>query len=176
VLNVTTTGVNLRGDLYISGTINTSNINNTIVNTTTLKVEDKLVYLASSGQVGDSNPIETSIVCDGAGIQVDGIPDFASNQNSNLWPLYEKSLKWRYGSANGTSNLATDTFVGESAWEVCGGGMRIVNRKNISGDIKDLSFTFRIGSNDELELVKTWWSQTGSNYVSKRVARFGRIV
>jgi uncharacterized protein (DUF2345 family) len=176
VFNVTTTGVNLRGDLYISGTINTSNINNTIVNTTTLKVEDKLVYLASTGQVGDSNPIETLQVCDGAGIQVDGIPAFASNQDSNLWPLYEKSLKWKYGTGNGTSNLATDTFVGESAWELCGGGMRLVSRKNVSGDVKDLSFTFRIGVHDELELVKTWWSATASNYVSKRVARFGRIV
>lgn len=176
MLSVTTAGINLRGDLYISGTINTSNINNTIVSTTTLKVEDKLIFVASSGQVGDSNPLETTQICDGAGIQVDGIPAFAANQSSNLWPLYEKSLKWRYGSGNGTSNLATDTFVGESAWELCGGGMRLVSRKNVSGEVKDLSFTFRIGVHDELELVKTWWSTTSSNYVSKRVARFGRIV
>lgn len=170
-------GVDVFGDIFISGTINTSNINNTIVSTQTLKVEDKLVYLASVAAVGDSNPIETPFVTDGAGIQVDGIPAHAaSNVNSNLWSLYEKSIKWRYGSNAGTSNLGTDTYVNESAWEVCGGGMRIVRRKNVSGTIRDLSFTFRIGASDELELVKTWWNVGTSNYVSKRVARFGRIV
>jgi uncharacterized protein (DUF2345 family) len=169
-------GVDVFGDVFISGTINTSNINNTIVSTQTLKVEDKLVYLASVGAVGDSNPIETQLVADGAGIQVDGIPSHASNIDSNLWSLYEKSIKWRYGSNNGTSNLGTDTYVNESAWEVCGGGMRVVRRKNISGTVRDLSFTFRVGAADELELVKTWWNVATSNYVSKRVARFGRII
>ncbi len=169
-------GVDVFGDLFISGTINTSNINNTIVTTQTLKVEDKLVYLASVGAVGDSNPVETPLVTDGAGIQVDGIPPHASNIDSNLWPLYEKSIKWRYGSNAGTSNLGTDTYVNESAWEMCGGGMRIVRRKNIGGNIRDLSFTFRVGIADELELVKTWWDVGTSNYVSKRVARFGRII
>lgn len=169
-------GVDVFGDLFISGTINTSNINNTIVSTQTLKVEDKLVYLASVGATGDSNPIETPFVTDGAGIQVDGIPAHASNGDSNLWSLYEKSIKWRYGSNAGTSNLGTDTYVNESAWEVCGGGMRIVRRKNVSGTIRDLSFTFRIGVADELELVKTWWNTATSSYVSKRVARFGRII
>lgn len=169
-------GIDVFGDVFISGTINTSNINNTIVSTQTLKVEDKLVYLASVGSIGDSNPIETPFVTDAAGIQVDGIPAHASNIDSNLWSLYEKSIKWRYGSNNGTSNLGTDTYVNESAWEVCGGGMRIVRRKNISGIVRDLSFTFRLGVADELELVKTWWNVATSNYVSKRVARFGRIV
>lgn len=170
-------GIDVFGDVFISGTINTSNINNTIVSTQTLKVEDKLVYLASVGATGDSNPIETPFVTDGAGIQVDGIPAHAaSNGDSNIWSLYEKSIKWRYGSNNGTSNLGTDTYVNESAWEVCGGGMRIVRRKNISGTIRDLSFTFRVGVADELELVKTWWNVATSNYVSKRVARFGRII
>jgi uncharacterized protein (DUF2345 family) len=170
-------GVDVFGDLFISGTINTSNINNTIVSTQTLKVEDKLVYLASVAAIGDSNPIETPFVTDGAGIQVDGVPTHAaSSVDSNLWSLYEKSIKWRYGSNAGTSNLGTDTYVNESAWEVCGGGMRIVRRKNISGSIRDLSFTFRVGAADELELVKTWWNATSSSYVSKRVARFGRII
>lgn len=169
-------GVDVFGDLFISGTINTSNINNTIVSTQTLKVEDKLVYLASVGAIGDSNPIETPFVSDGAGIQVDGIPAHATSGDSNLWSLYEKSIKWRYGSNAGTSNLGTDTFVNESAWEVCGGGMRIVRRKNISGTVRDLSFTFRIGASDELELVKTWWNSATSSYVNKRVARFGRII
>jgi hypothetical protein len=72
--------------------------------------------------------------------------------------------------------LGTDTYVNESAWEVCGGGMRVVRRKNISGTVRDLSFTFRVGAADELELVKTWWNVATSNYVSKRVARFGRII
>jgi uncharacterized protein (DUF2345 family) len=128
---VKNTGVDVYGDVFISGTINTSNINNTIVSTQTLKVEDKLVYLASVGAIGDSNPIESALVADGAGIQVDGIPAHATSNDSNLWDLYEKSIKWRYGSNNGTSNLGTDTYVNESAWEVCGGGMRIVRRKNI---------------------------------------------
>jgi hypothetical protein len=44
----------------------------------------------------------------------------------------------------------------------------------MSGTIRKLSFTWRIGHNDELELVKTWWD--GSAYQFKRIAKFGRVL
>jgi hypothetical protein len=44
----------------------------------------------------------------------------------------------------------------------------------MSGNLKKLSFTWRIGHNDELELVKTWWN--GTAYVYKRIAKFGRVL
>lgn len=161
--------VNIVGDLYIEGSINTSNIVNTTVVQQSLKINDKTVLLASEGDEGGA-PIDGTTTNSGAGIIVDGLP--ASESNVELW---RKSIQWNYGSAGmpvlGTSNITT-----EPAWEVLGGGMRITHKRMVGNDIKDLSFTFRVNELDELELVKKYWNTTASAYTWKRVAKFGRIV
>lgn len=161
--------VNVRGDLWITGSINTNNIINTTVVQETLKVNDKTILLANVGDEGGA-PTD-GINNDGAGIVVDGMPSGESNLD-----MYRKSLLWTHNSGgvpdNGTSNLTT-----ESAWEFLGGGIRINHRKDIGGGIvKDLCFTFRVNELDELELVKKYWSSNNGTYIWKRVAKFGRIL
>lgn len=170
------TKVNVRGDLYITGSINTSNIINTTVVQESLKVSDKTIILASVGDagVGDSNPVD-GMLNDKSGIVIDGFPDPTVVTNSAEWPAHEKSILWNYGD-NGTLDLGTANIETESYWQVLGGGLRITHRKNVGGTLRDMSFTFRINENDELELVKKFWSATASAYVYKRIAKFGRIL
>ncbi len=172
IFQISGSNVHLRGDLFLTGSINTSNILNTEVVTETLKVNDKLIYLASVDAVGDSNPFDSSNINGWAGIQIDGIPAASAN-DSNSWPIYEKSIKWNYG-VDGTTAVGTSNLEKESAWELCGGGLRVTKRYSSNSEIKDTSFTFRIGHTDELELVKRWWN--GTAYVNKRIAKFGKIL
>ncbi len=161
--------VNIRGDLWITGSINTNNIINTTVVQETLKVNDKTILLASSNDEG-GDPDE-GLLNDGSGIIVDGMPSGESNID-----LYKKSLLWKWNTG-GTPDLGTSNLTTESAWEFRGGGIRINHQKNMGGGVlKDLWFTFRVNELDELELVKKYWSTTASNYVWKKIAKFGRIL
>lgn len=161
--------VNVRGDLYISGSINTSNIINTTVVEQTLKINDKTILLASEGDEGGA-PIDSALTNGGAGIIVDGLP--ASESNVELW---RKSIQWDYGTS-GMSVLGTDSITTEPAWEFLGGGIRVTHKRVIGGEVKDLSFTFRVNEKDELELVKKYWNAATSDYIWKRVAKFGKIL
>jgi uncharacterized protein (DUF2345 family) len=173
IFQITGSNIAVRGDLFITGAINTTGIINTTVVEETLKVNDKLIHLATVGELGagDSNPLD-GVANNGAGIQIDGIPSSQINSNAN-WPLYEKSIKWLY-NVDGYDSIGTSNIEKESCWEVMGGGLRITRNSNISGTLRKLSFTWRIGHDDELELVKTWWN--GSNYIYKRIAKFGRVL
>jgi uncharacterized protein (DUF2345 family) len=176
IFQITGSNVAVRGDLFITGSINTTQILQTVVTETTLTVNDKLIYLASVGSgpgvVSDSNPFD-GVANDKAGIQVDGIPSTAANDDSSTWPLWEKSIKWHY-NVDGLISVGTTHIEKEACWEFMGGGVRITKNSNMSGSMKKLSFTWRIGHNDELELVKTWWN--GTDYVYKRIAKFGRVL
>jgi uncharacterized protein (DUF2345 family) len=177
IFQITGSNVAVRGDLFITGAINTTQILQTVVTETTLQVNDKLIYLATAGaggpsNVSDSNPFD-GVVNTGAGIQVDGIPSIASTNDSNTWPIWEKSIKWNY-NVDGLLSVGTPNIEKESCWELMGGGVRITKNSNMDGTLRKLSFTWRIGHNDELELVKTWWD--GTNYQYKRCAKFGRIL
>lgn len=161
--------VNVRGDLWITGSINTNNIINTTVVQETLKVNDKTILLANVGDEGGAP--DEGAANDGSGIIVDGMPSGESNID-----LYKKSLLWTYNSG-GTLDLGTPNLTTESAWEFRGGGVRINHQKDIGGGVlKDLWFTFRVNELDELELVKKYWSTGASSYVWKKVAKFGRII
>lgn len=163
--------VNVRGDLWITGSINTNNIINTTVVQETLKVNDKTILLANSNDEG-GQPDE-GIANDGSGIIVDGMPVGETDSN-----LYRKSLLWTWNTG-GTPHLGTGgtNFITESAWEFRGGGIRINHQKDMGGGVlKDLWFTFRVNELDELELVKKYWSTTASAYVWKKIAKFGRIL
>jgi len=161
--------VNVRGDLWITGSINTNNIINTTVVQETLKVNDKTVLLANVGDEGGSP--DEGPGNDGSGLIVDGLPSGESNID-----LYKKSLLWTYNSG-GTMDLGTPNLVTEAAWEFRGGGIRINHQKDIGGGVlKDLWFTFRVNELDELELVKKYWSTTASAYVWKKISKFGRIL
>lgn len=181
ILQITGSNIAVRGDLFISGSINTTQIVNTTVIESNLAINDKLIILAASDNsnndvMGDSNPLDGDIN-NGAGILVDGIPEpYKDNSCNNLWPIYEKSIKWNYG-VNGTLDLQTSNLTTESAWEFRGGGLRITTASNMDGiGVKDLSFTWRINEAQELELIKTFFDINANNYIWKRVAKFGRIL
>jgi uncharacterized protein (DUF2345 family) len=173
VLAVTTNDVQIRGDLVITGSINTSNIISTAVQENILKVNDKVIYLASQGSndAADPLPYDGAATNDGAGIVVDGIPSGVTS--SNDFDMYRKFFKWNIGT-QGTLALGTSNLDQESFWDLQGGSFRITQKKKVSGTIRDTSFGFRINEADELELIKKYWSATSSAYVYKRIAKFGR--
>jgi hypothetical protein len=151
--------INVRGDLWITGTINTNNIINTTVVQENLKVQDKVILLAAQGEEGGA-PNEGLATNDGAGIVVDGLPIGESNTE-----LYRKSFTWDYG-AQGTIGLGSSNTPVESAWELLGGGLRITCKKLVSGSIRDVSFTWRVNEQDELELVKKFWNAVMPGHLS----------
>ena len=178
VFQVTGNEVRVRGDLVITGTLNTSNITTTDVLQANLKVNDKVIILASVGSndATDGLPADGLATNDKSGIIIDGLP---STVNSNVWDMYRKSFVWNLGT-NGTLDLGTSNITTESFWELQGGSFRITQKKNIgttsSPQIVDVSFGFRINESEELELVKKFYSPATSNYVFRRVAKFGRIL
>lgn len=169
ILLVSPDRVSVIGDLFITGSINTSNIINTTVVQETLKINDKVILLASEGDEG-GNPIDGLLTNSGAGIIVDGVP--TTNADKDLW---RKSIQWNYGF-NGMPDVATSNITTEAAWEFQGGGLRITHKRITTDGMKDLSFTLRINDKDELELVKKYWVVGSTDYTWKRVAKFGKIV
>lgn len=165
--------VSVRGDLFITGEINTTTILSTTVTQNNLAIEDRTLTLS---YVDGSNPIDGLATNDGAGIVIDGVPASVASCNE-LWPIHEKSISWNYG-VNGTEHLGTSNMTSESYWEIAGGSLRMTHKKLYSGDsnIRELSFGFRINNHEELELVKKYWIPTASNYAFRRVARFGRVL
>jgi len=57
-----------------------------------------------------------------------------------------------------------------------GGSFRMTHKKVTGSNWTEVSFGFRINEQDELEIVKKFWSDTASAYQYKRVARFGRMM
>ena len=170
--------VKVRGDMVITGSINTSNIINTTVVQENLKVTDKIILLANVGD-GSSNdmlPLDGLATNDQSGVEIDGFP---GGVNSNEYEMHKKFLKWNYGT-NGTLDLGTSNLNTESFWDLQGGALRITKKKNYgtvgTPNIKELSFGFRINENDELEFYKKFWSTGASQYVYKRLTKFGRIL
>jgi len=178
VFQVTGNEVRVRGDLLITGTLNTSNITTTDVVQANLKVNDKTIILASVGSndSADGLPADGLATNDKSGIVIDGFPGSAS---SNEWDMFRKSFLWNLGST-GTLDLGTSNIGNESFWELQGGSFRITKKRNLgtvnSPNIVDVSFGFRINESDELELVKKFYNQTTSNYTFRRVSKFGRIL
>lgn len=164
--------VNVRGDLWITGSINTNNIINTTVVQETLKINDKNLLLASVGDQGGA-PNDGYTTNDMAGIVVDGMPTGETDSN-----IYKKAVQWVYGGEDGAGGLGmmalgTSNAIAESAWELLGGGMRITHRK---ADATEVSFTFRVNQNDELELVKRFFNPSVDQYQWRTVAKFGKII
>ena len=170
----------IRGDMVITGDITTSNVFSTTVIQESLKVADTTIVLASTGSnfSPTDGPFDSPSVNSGAGIKVDGVPSYF---DSNILGAYDKTLKWVYGTGNGLSDLGKETTLStEPIWEVKGGAFQLTHQKIVpsggSNIVQDVSFKMRVGSNDELEFVKTWWYSPSNGYVTKRVARFGRIL
>lgn len=178
----------VRGDIIISGTINTSNILQTTIVQETLKVSDKTILVASVGDGSnlDYTPEDSFDNNNASGIRVDGYP----NGYNPLLPqdVYAKALLWKYAD-NSSVSAATGGFnalggsmeasaSNESYWEILGGGLRITHKKISGNSYKDLSFGFRVNDKDELELYKRYWDTTAvpPAYKIKRVCRFGRIL
>ena len=65
----------------------------------------------------------------------------------------------------------------EPFWDVRGGALQITHKKILPDDtVQDVAFKFRVNERDELEFVKKFWDATSSNYVVRRIARFGKII
>jgi hypothetical protein len=178
VFTITGDQVKVRGDLVITGSINTTDVFNTVVIQESLKVADNLIYLSSVGSNFDLNdgPFDGENTNDHSGIQVDGIPFSASNLDLNIQAAYEKSFKWNYNQT-GVEQIGTaEGLMNESFWELMGGGLRMTAKRVVGDNIEEISFGFRIGVEDDLELIKKYYDSNVSSYVTKRVARFGRIL
>jgi hypothetical protein len=176
VFRVDQNKVRIYGDIEVTGRIDTTSINNLVVNEVTLNVQDKLIRVAKMDDAGSNIYPADGEANDRAGLEVDGAP---SGSDSNLAPLYEKSFTWRH-SVDGVSSIGTSNANRESFWELLGGGMRLTARRNLGSveapEFKETSFGIRINQMDELEFVKKYWDSNVANaYVYKRVARFGRV-
>lgn len=162
--------LSLQGDLQISGSIITS---------TPLAVSDTQITLASVSNFSPiTGPFDGSFNT-GGGIRIDGLPE---GYDSNAVPeeTYDKTFTWNYGNT-GIGGLGTaEGLSNESYWEFKGGSMRMTHQRVIPMDgsniVRDTSFSFRINELDELELCKRWWVTDCNDYVTKRVAKFGRIL
>ena len=178
IFNIKGDAVEIRGDLLITGSINTSNIFNTTVIQESLKITDKTIVLATSGSNFNLNdgPFDSVITNGGSGIEVDGIPSTWSGYNSNLQAAAEKSIKWEYNTTGVEGLMTAGGLSNESAWVVRGGALHLKSQKIVDGNIHEITFGFRVNELDELELIKTWYDSNASQITTKRVARFGRIL
>lgn len=181
VFIISSNAVKVNGDLIIEGQLNTSNVVNTVITQESLKINDKTIRLANRGSnygvEDDGLPLDGLVTNDKSGVVIDGYPT-ATNSN-NYWAGHGKSLLWNYGSA-GTTSLGTNAGIEtESFWEMTGGSMRLTHKKDMRGSglgWKDVTFGFRINEYEELEIIKKYWNLSGSNYVFRRVAKFGRLL
>jgi len=179
VFTISSNEVRIRGNIVVTGEINTSNIVNTTVVQQTLKVSDRVIKVANDGSGSNEvGPIDGFLTNDQSGLVIDGYP---SMSNASLSNAFEKSLLWHFGdspSSQGVMALGTSNIDKEAFWEMTGGSFRITHKKvdATGSNYTEVSFGFRINEHDELEMVKKYWSDASSSYVYKRVARFGRII
>jgi hypothetical protein len=161
----------VRGDIELSGSLNTSNIYSTTITQNSLTVDDKQIVVAKP--VGGATVTDGIATNDGAGLVVFGYPNGTS---TDLYGSNNKSLLWNYG-VSGLTTLGTETgYNSESYWEMLGGSFRLTHKRiDASSNITEVSFAFRINNFDELELVKRFYYAASNDYVIKRIARFGRI-
>ena len=186
--------------LKINGNLDVAGVYNTVdVDTTNIHTEDKLIILASTGNFDGTTEVD-DLVDDSsdtngeAGIKIAGKPTDTKvsavfgNTNMSASNVWEKSIKWNYGSGNGMPNLgylhdAMNTVTNngrdsEPTWEIKGGPLYIVadkpwtNPDSGSSEIVSVKYGFRINANDELEIVKRVQSDTYSG-ATKRIAKFG---
>ena len=150
----------LYGQLDILGPINSIDVTQT-----NLEVNDKVIRLA----FGTSN--DDMLTNDDSGIMVMGLPDATQAANADYVAANEKSLKW-YKNVDGTPALGTEPGLStEAFWEMRGGSFRLTNFTNATDF---LSFAFRIGARNELELVKI--NSVGGTATHKVIGRFGRTL
>lgn len=186
ILKIQNDRIVVNGGIDIMGTLNS--IDTTI---TELYVEDKTINLAHSSNStindGDANT-QSGFVVEGTPLVSDlNIPTNVAD--SNILPIYEKSIKWNYNDTDpvlgfvdnvGLGGVGTSNIESESYWEVKGGGLRItackpvIDGSGVCTGSNVVSFGMRVNHLDELEIVKKYY--TGSQYVVKRVAKFGRVL
>ena len=172
ILNLTAPTIKFNGNVEVTGTLDT-------INTETITVEDKVVTLASSGN--SNAPQVDGGLNDTSGFVIEGLPsNFAVTQSNNK--LYEKSLRWHFGSSNGVQSLADSTnFRDDSYWETLGGSWQISRYSSNMGkdfadgssfDVTKIAFMFRINKQEQLELVKVREDKNGLKS-GNIVSRFG---
>lgn len=176
VLTIGKTAIDIKGDLNISGSINTTNIVNQSVIQTDLRVNDKTVILASAGEnAQDGNPIDGVNTNDKSGIVIDGLP---SGYETSEIDLYKKSFLWNH-SVDGVPGLSNSAY-DEAYWELQGGSFRLTRQHNYgdatNANIKPISFTMKINDKEELEFYKIFYDPVTLGNRTVCVARFGRFL
>ena len=171
--------VMIRGDIIVTGDINTSNIFSTTVIQQSLKISDKELVVANVGSNFNpaDGPFDGSATNSGAGLRIDGIP---TGFDSNIPQAYDKTFQWNYGNS-GIGGLGTAAGLSnESYWQLKGGSLKMTHQKIVpsggSNIIQEVSFGFRVNELDELEFTKQFYYTPSNGYITKRIARFGRIL
>lgn len=157
--NLTDYKLKVNADIEILGTTSSISVSESILN-----IQDKVVHLAFNADL--EHPFDGT-TNDGAGIMVDGVPDSA---DPAVYDRYEKSIKWFHGG-NGVPALGGNDILGESFWNVRGGGLRITQVDAHTGD--QVAFGFRINALHELEIYKMVTPPSGVA-ATARVAKLGR--
>lgn len=179
VFTVQNDQVLIHGDIIVTGNINTSNVFSTTVIQESLKITDKQLTVASVGSNFNpaDGPFDGPVTNSGAGIKIDGVP---SGFDSNIPEAYDKTFSWNYGTS-GIAGLGTlNGLSNESYWELKGGSFKLTHQKIVpsggSNIIQDVSFNLRVNEMDELEICKKFFYSPSNSYITKRIARFGRIL
>jgi len=171
LMTIDNSNVHIHGNLVVSGVIDTQNITET-----NLQVQDKTMTLAFNSNNDAFGTLEDDgVTNDQAGIIVSGKP--ASVTDLSAASNFEKSVRWNY-NVDGLMGLGTSNIDNESYWEVKGGSLRLTHTKTKADGSFDstVTFGFRINHLDEMELVKKFYNPSTSNYVFKRVAKFGTML
>lgn len=139
-------------------------------------LEDKVVKVAydicGTGMLADGTNTNS-----GAGIQIDGLPEGVSSDQSDV---YKKSFTWEYDSLSGHSweylgkNSANNTTMPkEPTWLLRGGAFKIAHRVDGSNAVM---FTMRINGRDEYEIWQSLSVDGGETWSHRRVNRMGATV
>lgn len=171
LMTIDNSNVRIYGNLVVSGVIDTQNITET-----NLQVQDKTMTLAFNSNNDAFGTLEDDgVTNDQAGLIISGKP--ASITDLSAASNFEKSVRWNY-NVDGLMGLGTSNIDTESYWEVKGGSLRLTHTKTkVDGSFDStVTFGFRINHLDEMELVKKFYNPSTSNYVTKRVAKFGTML
>lgn len=172
------TVLRLDGRLDITGPINTTAQNETVLN-----VNDKTITLAFPP--AGSLDVHDGGANTGAGILVYGVPESPAFSHSSAEvqrDYYKKGLLWNNGNPApgraGVDYLGTSAGVDyaagdvkESFWEVRGGHLQMTIPRADGAQVRDLTYGFRINERGEIELFKRSWE--GGQYRARRLARWG---
>jgi uncharacterized protein (DUF2345 family) len=183
LMQLQTDTVIINANLQVQGVIDSINVSQT-----NLFIQDKELYLAYGSNT--TSNITDGITNTGAGIIIPGCGQSNTTtgkinvptDNASNVSVYEKSFKWNFGDPSGLG-IFTQSATTESYWEIKGGSLKITNMNPTAWDASanvtasnPVSFTLRINTLGELEIVKFYSPTPGAATINTVVAKFGRTL